>query len=294
MDSSINFHSVFQSLPSAYLVVDPDLFIRDANDACLRNFSIQKEAMIGRRVVELFVQADDDTSAAKLKASYDDVLTNNAAVTLALQMQVHNGSLDGEQTPNERYWSVTHVPVFDSTGNVIWIVTQTEAIEGASPESSDGILTSMSDGFFPASPVRSAPSTWPKPSLDAAVSPVAQNPCLNVLLVEDNEDLKETTASVIEALGHRVVAVDNAERALELLGTESFDVLFTDLSLPKTTGAELAREALNRYPTMRVIITSGYGRAMANARNLDAVFLPKPYQLVDIQNALDGTTAPNY
>ncbi|MBC7502278.1 MAG: response regulator [Herminiimonas sp.] len=294
MDSSINFHSVFRALPSAYLVVDPDLFIRDANDACLRNFSITKDAMMGRRLFELFLQGDDDTSAAKLQASYDEVLTKKAAVTLALLMQANSGSLDDGQASKEWYWSVTHVPVFDSTGSVVWIVTQTEAIEGASPESSDGILTSMSGGFFPASQVRSAPSAWPRPSHDAAVSPVTQNPCLNVLLVEDNEDLKETTASVIEALGHRVVAVDNAERALELLGTESFDVLFTDLSLPKTTGAELAREALNRYPTMRVIITSGYGRAMANARNLDAVFLPKPYQLVDVQNALDGTTAPNY
>lgn len=293
MTSLINFQSVFHALPNAYMVVDPDLNILDANRACLNNVAMTRDEVVGQSLANFFRQRATVASMTRLWESYDEALATKAQVVLPL-LHYATERPDGDLKPaDDRYWTITHVPVLDVDGTVTCIVShaveiggnQTTELKDAPHTASDSTSTGMSN--FGANP------GWLPPHRETNGRLAAASPNLRVLLVEDNEDLKETTAALIEALGHRVVAVDNAERALDLLGTESFDVLFTDLSLPKTTGAELAREALQRYPTMRVIITSGYGRAMANARNLDAVFLPKPYQLMDIQVALDGTNQLN-
>ncbi|MES2830745.1 MAG: response regulator [Pseudomonadota bacterium] len=110
--------------------------------------------------------------------------------------------------------------------------------------------------------------------------------CLQILLVEDNEDLRITAGEHLRLLGHEVTAAPDAERAQQYLAEGTFDLLFTDLTLPKMTGADLARWALRDFPQMQVVITSGYGRAMADVNDLDAFFLPKPYQRADLENLL--------
>lgn len=293
MDSSIDFRSVFHALPNAYLVVDANLKILDANPACLRNVDMKKEEVVGRSLVDLLEQKTAGAHADKLRESYDEVLARKTQVILPLfHYTTERETADGA-VKHDRYWNMTHVPILEQDGSVSLIITHAIEIHGEQLPLIETPMAIAARNSGAITGQRSATPSWPK-----AIKPVAgllstSSQSLRVLLVEDNEDLKDTTAAMIEALGHQVVALDNAERALDLLATESFDVLFTDLALPKTTGAELAREALHHFPSMRVIISSGYGRAMANAKNLDAVFLPKPYQLLDIQIALDGTTAQN-
>lgn len=109
---------------------------------------------------------------------------------------------------------------------------------------------------------------------------------MRILMVEDNEDLRTINVDQLEILGHQVTSTADAEQALRHLETSTFDLLFTDLTLPKMTGAELARIVLQQHHPMQVVITSGYGRAMANAQSLDALFLPKPYRFADLQEVL--------
>ncbi len=81
---------------------------------------------------------------------------------------------------------------------------------------------------------------------------------ISYLYVEDDEDIREGVASVMEA-GHReIVAVPHAEAALALGDTARFDVLVTDISLPGMSGVELARVWLERDPTRHVLLFSGY------------------------------------
>ena len=109
---------------------------------------------------------------------------------------------------------------------------------------------------------------------------------MRILMVEDNEELRTINVDQLELLGHQVTSTADAEQALRHLETSTFDLLFTDLTLPKMTGAELARLVLQQHHPMRVVITSGYGRAMANAQSLDALFLPKPYRFADLKEVL--------
>jgi CheY-like chemotaxis protein len=114
-----------------------------------------------------------------------------------------------------------------------------------------------------------------------------------ILLVEDDEDIRASARELLEVLGYDVRAVSSAEEAQEALATGGFDVLFTDVSLPGMSGVELAREAVRQRPGLRVIIASGHGSAVATGGGelAEAVLLPKPYALEQIQSALEQVRA---
>jgi len=81
---------------------------------------------------------------------------------------------------------------------------------------------------------------------------------ISYLYVEDDEDIREGVASVMEAAHREIVAVPHAEAALALTDTARFDVLVTDISLPGMSGVELARVWLERDPARHVLLFSGY------------------------------------
>jgi PAS domain S-box-containing protein len=110
-----------------------------------------------------------------------------------------------------------------------------------------------------------------------------------VLLVEDDEDIRASACELLGLLGHDVLAVSSAEEAREALAAGGFGVLFTDVTLPGSSGVELAREAVLHRPGMGVIIASGLGNAAlsgGNERLEGVVMLPKPYALPQIRSAL--------
>jgi CheY-like chemotaxis protein len=103
-----------------------------------------------------------------------------------------------------------------------------------------------------------------------------------VLLVEDNEGVRELAAAFLQDLGYAVFEAADAQQALAILEEgRPIDLLFTDLVMPGgMNGLELSREALRRRPTMKVLHTSGY---MENALAHDGQFdvgiqlITKPY-----------------
>lgn len=81
---------------------------------------------------------------------------------------------------------------------------------------------------------------------------------ISYLYVEDDEDIREGVASVMEAAHREIVSVPHAEAALALGDTARFDVLVTDVSLPGMSGVDLARRWLERDPARHVLLFSGY------------------------------------
>lgn len=103
-----------------------------------------------------------------------------------------------------------------------------------------------------------------------------------VLLVEDDEGVRELAATFLQDLGYAVLEATNGKQALALLEEgRPIDLLFTDLVMPGgMNGLELSREALRRRPAMKVLYTSGY---MENVLAHDGQFdvgiqlITKPY-----------------
>lgn len=111
---------------------------------------------------------------------------------------------------------------------------------------------------------------------------------LHVLVVEDNVDSQYLVCEMLKAFGYEADGVGHAEGALELLAAGSYDVLFSDVSLPGMSGVELARQALERDPQLRVIFASGYGDALLRHLDFPYQSLQKPYEIDQLQAALAG------
>ena len=103
-----------------------------------------------------------------------------------------------------------------------------------------------------------------------------------ILVVEDSEDVRVHTVSMLRELGYGVVEAPDGASALRLLESESqVRLLFTDIGLPGgMNGRELADEALKMRPQLLVLFTSGYARsAIVHHGRLDpgVELLAKPF-----------------
>jgi CheY-like chemotaxis protein len=96
-----------------------------------------------------------------------------------------------------------------------------------------------------------------------------------VLVVDDDPDVRDYASAVLEECGYAVVAAANGEAALLLLGDgQRVDLLFTDVVMPGINGFEVARQALQRMPHLKVLFASGYATDLTPAARL----LRKPYR----------------
>jgi signal transduction histidine kinase/CheY-like chemotaxis protein len=112
-----------------------------------------------------------------------------------------------------------------------------------------------------------------------------------VLIVEDDDDVRESTIVLVRDLGYSVVSARNGAEALDLLrGDGRIDILFTDVVLPQgMNGRALAAEAAALRPALPVLFTTGYARnAIIHDGRLDqgVQFLAKPYTQREIAQKL--------
>lgn len=114
-----------------------------------------------------------------------------------------------------------------------------------------------------------------------------------ILLVEDSDLVRETTIEFLQELGFAVIAVDSAEAAVTVLDADRFDILFTDISLPGMSGVTLVKQARERLPDQRCVISSGYGSSDLGNHDFGrgVVVLAKPYDLAALERTLDGLLA---
>jgi PAS domain S-box-containing protein len=109
---------------------------------------------------------------------------------------------------------------------------------------------------------------------------------LSVLLVEDNDHVREFARHLLDELGYRVVSAASGEEALESLEAETVDILFSDVVMPGLSGVELARRARQHRPDLPVLLASGYSEEIVGAAGADFEIVRKPYDLACIEAAL--------
>ena len=98
------------------------------------------------------------------------------------------------------------------------------------------------------------PASSPEPSPETTKSPGIERPAPipRVLIVDDDADIRDVVAAMLEAVGLSVVAVDSAEVALERVTAEAFDLLVLDWNLPRMTGTDLCR-AIRKDPSLSTL-----------------------------------------
>ncbi len=118
---------------------------------------------------------------------------------------------------------------------------------------------------------------------------------MEILLVEDSPEVSLITVEYLTELGHQVVAVADAELAVEQVAQKAFDAVMTDVSLPGMSGIELAKQLIKKYPKLPVVIASGYGAlnidSLLGQRQANVLVLPKPYDMGMLEKTLGEAAA---
>jgi DNA-binding NtrC family response regulator len=116
---------------------------------------------------------------------------------------------------------------------------------------------------------------------------------MRVLLVDDENRLREALARAIASWGFEVGEARTAEEAMRMMQARPFDVSILDLNLPGIGGIELFEKLREIYPRHQVIVLSGFGN-LESARaaiRLDVVdFLEKPCHLGELEQSLHRAT----
>lgn len=113
-----------------------------------------------------------------------------------------------------------------------------------------------------------------------------EQPPITLLLVEDEDDFRETTARWMSRKGHNVGEAPNAQEALALLDRQSFDVAVIDMNMPGISGVELLQRMKADNIETEVIILTGQGtiESAVQAMKMGACdYLTKPFPLGDLE-----------
>jgi CheY-like chemotaxis protein len=118
-----------------------------------------------------------------------------------------------------------------------------------------------------------------------------------ILVVEDEQQVRESTARILRENGYVVFDAENAREALNIFEREngSFHLLFSDLVLPDKSGSQLADELLSCKPELDILISSGYANQQSQwplIREKGFAFLQKPFSLAKLLKAVRETISP--
>lgn len=114
---------------------------------------------------------------------------------------------------------------------------------------------------------------------------------LRILIVEDHTPTRLAMIRLIRDAGAEVTAARDGEEALGYLLTQKFDVMLTDLRMPKVDGFELITQTENlpaSHRPGRIIAISGEYEAGALTGRAAVQFLSKPFNLDALLNMLGG------
>jgi signal transduction histidine kinase/ActR/RegA family two-component response regulator len=104
-----------------------------------------------------------------------------------------------------------------------------------------------------------------------------------VLLVDDDDDVRNVAAAMVTELGYEVTMAAAGEEALRRLGERRFDLMVTDVAMPGMNGVELSRRARRLVPEMPILFASGYADVQTFGVELsDQALLRKPFRISEV------------
>ena len=110
-----------------------------------------------------------------------------------------------------------------------------------------------------------------------------------ILLAEDDTSMREYLQRALQRVGYEVDAVGCGTEAMPLLETDRYDLLLTDIVMPRLGGPELAQKLKEKRSNLAVIFMSGYTEtaALENAQiGSDSILLNKPFSTETLANRI--------
>jgi DNA-binding response OmpR family regulator len=115
-----------------------------------------------------------------------------------------------------------------------------------------------------------------------------------ILVVDDEESVRNSLRAILENAGYRVVTAENGQKAIEKALVIPFDAVLVDLNLPDIDGADLILRLPKKDHEMIKIVITGFSTPEEGAKAADCGaddFLVKPVQPKELLNTLETTLA---
>jgi two-component system response regulator PilR (NtrC family) len=110
-----------------------------------------------------------------------------------------------------------------------------------------------------------------------------------ILIVDDNPHMTSLLAETLEFFDYRGIAATDGEEALHKLKEDSFDMVITDLRMPRMGGMDLLRTIKDGFPYLPVVVITGFDAEASKGDALSAHadgFLSKPFKVDEIKELL--------
>ncbi|MBU3079194.1 hybrid sensor histidine kinase/response regulator [Sphingomonas quercus] len=120
-------------------------------------------------------------------------------------------------------------------------------------------------------------------------APEAEWERLDVLVVEDNDNVRQFARALLEDLHADVSEVATAEEALAALHDRRFDLVFSDIVMPGMGGLEFARRLKADMPDQPILLATGYSNEVANGEAAGFQIIQKPYGARSLVQAVSRT-----
>jgi DNA-binding NtrC family response regulator len=110
-----------------------------------------------------------------------------------------------------------------------------------------------------------------------------------ILIVDDEPNIRKILQAAFERAGYQTQAAIDGQEAIQILKTQSFDLLITDVVMPEMTGVELLKAAKTIAPQMPVVIMTAYGtiaQAVEAMRAGATDYVTKPFDLAALKRSI--------
>ena len=117
---------------------------------------------------------------------------------------------------------------------------------------------------------------------------------MNILLADDDQSLRRVVQFKLKKAGHDVTVVEDGAEALECIRKDRWDLLLSDIKMPKVDGIELLEQARSIQPDLKVILLTAYATVSqaVKAVKLGAFdYITKPFEDEELLAAIDKATA---
>ncbi|HMM63749.1 MAG TPA: response regulator [Mesorhizobium sp.] len=117
-----------------------------------------------------------------------------------------------------------------------------------------------------------------------------------LLIVEDDESVRTLSARALERAGHSVdIAADGAQGLDRIRAAQGgYDLVVSDIRMPEMDGIEMAQAAAAAFPSLRILLMTGYADQRERAEELDGIVLDvmqKPFTLAEIRDRVGRALA---